>query len=334
MSEFRQNLATKEWVILSAERGKRPSDFVKEKLRREPVPPHKDDCPFCKGNEHMTAEPTLAYSREGEWVVRVVPNKFAALQPDQDTRRSCVGAFLSAHGFGIAEVVIEHPRHDLTPAKMEVDEVAMVLRAYRDRQQAISRNPNVNLVTIFRNHGPRAGTSLVHPHSQIIATPIVPPHVRNPWEQAIRYYDETGRCVYCDMMREELRQGYRIIAETERFVAFCPFAARSPYEARIYPKRHMPSFISMRDDDITGMAGILRDLLARLYFCLDDPDYNFIIRSAAIGDEDVRYLHWYMVVIPKISIPAGFEMGSGIYINSVAPEDSARALRETHITHA
>lgn len=334
MSEFRQNLATKEWVILSADRGKRPSDFIKEKPQREPAPPHKADCPFCRGNEHLTAEPTLIYSQEGQWVVRVVPNKFAALQPDQDTRRSLVGAFLSAHGFGIAEVVVEHPRHDLTLARMAVDEVATVLRAYRDRQQAISRNPNVNLVTIFRNHGPRAGTSLVHPHSQIIATPIVPPHVRNPWEQAIGYYDETGRCVYCDMMREELRQGYRIIAETERFVAFCPFAARSPYEARIYPKRHMPSFVSMKDDELGDMAGILRDLLARLYYCLDDPDYNFIIRSAAIGDEDVRYLHWYMVVIPKVSIPAGFEMGSGIYINSVAPEDSARALRETHINQA
>jgi UDPglucose--hexose-1-phosphate uridylyltransferase len=334
MSEFRQNMATKEWVILSADRGKRPSDFIKDNPRRQPVPPYKDDCPFCKGNEHLTVEPTLVYSEEGQWKVRVVPNKYAALQPDQDTRRACVGSFLTAHGFGIAEVVIEHPRHDLTLARMTVDDVATVLRAYRDRQQAISRNPNVNLVTIFRNHGPRAGTSLMHPHSQIIATPIVPPHVRNPWEQAVMYYDEHGHCVYCDMMKEEIAQKVRIITETDHFVAYCPFAARSPFEARLYPKRHMPSFVSMQDDEITEMAGILRDLLARLYHCLDDPDYNFIIRSAAIGDEDVRYLHWYMVVIPKVSIPAGFEMGSGIYINSVAPEDSALCLRETHIDHS
>ncbi len=326
MSEFRQNMATREWVILSADRGKRPSDFIREKPHRDPSPSYKEDCPFCKGNEHLTAEAKLVYAVEGEWQVRVVPNKYAALQPDANADRTEVGSFLSAHGFGIAEVVIEHPRHDLTLAAMEIDEVATVLRAYRDRQQAISRNDKVNLVTIFRNHGPRAGTSLAHPHSQIIATPIVPPHVRYPIEQAVLYYDQHGSCVYCDMVNEEIRQKVRLIAETPRFVAFCPFAARSPYEARLYPKQHMPSFVTMRDDELVEMADLLRDVLARLYHCLDDPDYNFIIRSSAIGDEDTRYLHWYMVIIPKISTPAGFEIGSGIYINSVAPEDAARSL--------
>jgi len=331
MPEFRQNLATKEWVILAAGRAKRPNDFAKDQTPRPSLPPYKNDCPFCRGNESLTAEPVYVLRRNGDWQVRVVPNKFAALQPTLDTARTLVGSFLSVAGFGIAEVIIEHPLHNQTLATMAVDDVAALLRTYRQRQTAISRDDKVNLVTIFRNHGARAGTSLEHPHSQIIATPIVPPHVRYPWEQAVMYYDQHGSCVYCDMMREEIRQQVRIIIETDHFVAFCPFAARSPYETRIYPKRHMASFISVRDDELTDMAAVLPTVLARLYHCVGNPDYNYIIRSAAIGDDDTRHLHWYMVIIPKISTPAGFEMGSGIYINSLAPEDAALCLRETKI---
>jgi UDPglucose--hexose-1-phosphate uridylyltransferase len=331
MPEFRQNMATKEWVIMAPERGKRPSELAKEGPRREKLPLHKDDCPFCTGNEKMTDEPTYLYEEGGQWQVRVVPNKFAALQPQLATTRSMVGSFLAAKGFGIAEVVIEHPRHNHTLALMTIDEVAAVLRAYRQRQFEISRNDKINIVTIFRNHGARAGTSLEHPHSQIIATPIVPPHVRYPIEQAVSYYDQFGRCVYCEMVEEELRQEERIIIDSRHFVAFCPFAARSPYETRIYPKRHRGGFAMITDEEVVELAQVLREVLAKLYVCLQDPDYNYIIRSAPIGDEDTRHLHWYMVIIPKISIPAGFEIGSGIYINTVAPEESARRLRETEV---
>ena len=328
MPEFRQNKATKEWVILAPERGKRPSDFIKEITPRNPLPPHKDDCPFCPGNEHLTYEPIYS-GRNGQ--VRVVPNKFAALQSDLDVNRKRVGSFLTAGGFGIAEVVIEHSRHNLTMALMEITEVAEVLRAYRERQIEISKNDRINLVTIFRNNGARAGTSLEHPHSQIIATPIVPPHVRYPMEQAVMHYDEFGCCVYCEMVNEEIRQRERIIVESRNFVAFCPFAARSPFECRIYPKRHKASYILIDDDEILELAGVLRETLARLYSGLNNPDYNYIIRSAPIGDHDTRYLHWYMVIIPKISTPAGFEIGSGIYINTTSPEDAAEFLREVEI---
>ncbi len=328
MPEFRQNLATKEWVILAPERGKRPSDFNKKLDHQSTLPAVKDDCPFCPGNEARTSSPLLVYEHDGDWQVRAVANKFAALQPNLDTNRVSVGAFLSADGFGIAEVVIEHRRHNLTLALMEVDDVAMVLKAYRERQTEISKNEKINLVTIFRNHGARAGTSLEHPHSQIIATPIVPPHVRYPMEQAILHYDKHGTCVYCDMVDEELRQRKRIIAETEHFVAFCPFAARSPFEARIYPKWHEASYMLISDEKITDLAQLLRDVLAKLYFSVGNPDYNYIIRSSPIGDENTRHQHWYMVIIPKITISAGFEIGSGIYINTISPEDCAQVLRE------
>ncbi len=333
MPEFRQNLATKEWVILATERGKRPSDWADEARKAEPrsVKPYEANCPFCVGNEGKTTEPVYIYPGSGAWQVRVVPNKFAALQRDLNPTRNLDGAFLAAEGYGIADVVIEHPRHDLTLATMAVGEVEQVLRAYVARQVDIDKDDRVNLVTIFRNHGARAGTSLEHPHSQIIATPIVPPHVRYPIERAMHHYDQYGRCVYCDMLQEEIRQGDRIIMETENFVAFCPFAAKSPFECRIYPKRHVASFFLLADSEVPELAGMLRTVLAKILHGLGNPDYNYIIRSAPVGDHDTRYLHWYMVIIPKITIPAGFELGSGIYINTVSPEDAAHFLRDTAI---
>jgi len=332
MPEFRQNMATKEWVILAPERGKRPTDMIKETEPQESLPSHKEDCPFCRGNEDQTADATYVYPESGDWQVRVVPNKYAALQPHLATTRTRTGSFLAAKGFGIAEVVIEHPNHNTTIALMKLDEIANVLRACRKRQIAMSWNEKINLVTIFRNHGRRAGTSLEHPHSQIIATPIVPPHVRYPLEQAVRHYDALGRCVYCDMIAEEINQGERMLIETQKFAAFCPFAARSPFECRIYPKVHKASFVLTDDDEINELSLVLRDVLRRLYFGLNNPDYNYVVRSSPIGDEDTRHLHWYMVIIPRISTSAGFEMGSGIYINTLSPEDSAGYLREVKIT--
>jgi UDPglucose--hexose-1-phosphate uridylyltransferase len=261
----------------------------------------------------------------------VVPNRFAALQPNLATTRFSVGRFLSAKGFGIAEVVIESAKHNLTIATMDIKELGNVLLAYRARLREISKNDKINLITIFRNHGPLAGTSLEHPHSQIIATPIVPPHVRYPMEQAVLHFDKHGTCVYCDMVKEEIDQQERVIAQTDYFVAFCPYAARSPFECRIYPKRHMASFSSIDGEEIMELAALLRELLARIDSGLNNPDYNYVLRSSPVGDEDTRHLHWYLVIIPKITIPAGFEIGSGIYINTVSPEDSARFLREVEI---
>jgi UDPglucose--hexose-1-phosphate uridylyltransferase len=326
--EFRQSLATKEWVILAPKRGERPSDTRERLPKKEPQPEYDPHCPFCVGNEAQTEKPNFILPSKKNWQVRVVPNKFAALDSKCVATRSSTGSFLSAKGFGIAEVVIEHPKHNLSPALMNNREVSNILKAYRQRQFEINKNENINLVTIFRNHGARAGTSLAHPHSQIIATPIVPPHVRYPMEQAISYYDMYGKCVYCEMVREEKRQKKRILAESENFIAFCPFASRSPFECRIYPKKHIPSFVLIKDYEIKELAAILRKVLYSLYKTLGDPDYNYIIRSAPIGDEDARYLHWYMFIVPKITIPAGFEIGSGIYINTFPPEEAARELRK------
>ncbi len=329
MPEFRQNPATKEWIILAPERGKRPKDSDTATSPRDSLPEYKEDCPFCRGNESMTTEPILELPSADDWRVRVVPNKFAALKRDLDPTREWHGRFLAADGYGVADVLIEHPKHNVSPAQMNDSEVELFLTAYRMRQRQINSDERINLVTIFRNYGAAAGTSLEHPHSQIIATPIVPPHVRYPIQQAVQHYDKYGSCVYCDMVNEELKQGERIISESEHFVAFCPYAARSPYECRIYPRRHVATYYLSSDEELADLAALLRSCLARLHIALGDPDYNYLIRSAPVGDHDTRYLHWYMVIIPKVSIRAGFEIGTGIYINTVAPEESARVLRET-----
>ncbi len=327
-SEFRQNMATKEWVILAPDRGNRPSDIMGQLPEKKKLPEYDPDCPFCLGNEVHTEKPVYILPSSGKWQVRVVPNKFAALNSELKATRIKVGSFLMAKGFGIAEVVIEHPKHNLSPALMSDSEVANILKTYQHRQIEIGKNDEINLITIFRNHGARAGTSLTHPHSQIIATPIVPPHVRYPMEQANSYHDMYGQCVYCDMIREEIEQKVRIIEESDNFLAFCPFASKSPFECRIYPKRHMPSYILLKNEEIKELASILREILSKLYSGLGDPDYNYIIRSSPIGDEAARYMHWYMVIVPKITIPAGFEIGSGIYINTVTPEEAAQFLRD------
>ena len=326
MPEFRQNMATKEWVILAPERGKRPKDIFDQSPIKESLPEKDINCPFCPGNENQTTAPVFSLPSKDNWQVRVVPNKFAALDPDLITDRTKIGLFLAAQGFGIAEVIIEHKKHNINPALMEPKEIENILMAYRQRQIEIGKNEKINLITIFRNHGQRAGTSLAHPHSQIIATPIIPPHVRYPLEQAVAHYDMYGSCVYCDMIKEEISQAKRILFNGEFFVAFCPFASRSPFECRIYPKKHQASFILIDDSELIELAKIIKHVLSGLYSRLNNPDYNYFIRSAPIGDHDTRHLHWYMVIVPKISIPAGFEIGTGIYINTVPPEDAAQYL--------
>jgi len=328
MPEFRQNLATREWVIIARERAKRPEQYKVATTRPAP-PPFSEKCPFCPGHEGQTPEPHLVVPKEGPWKIRVVPNRFAALVPELSPDRHRMGRYLFAEGYGIAEVVIETPRHDLSIATMRDETVASILDAYAERYRAIAHRPAINLITIFRNHGPLAGTSLEHPHSQIIATPIVPPHVQDPTNNAHAYFNNEGRCVFCDILTEETDVKVRTIEETEHFLCFVPFAARSPFETRIYPKRHWGAFSGTTPEERRDLGGALRRALGRIHRALNDPDYNFIIRSAPIMGEDVRYYHWYIVIVPKVTTPAGFELGTGIYINTSVPEDCAALLRDT-----
>jgi UDPglucose--hexose-1-phosphate uridylyltransferase len=341
MSELRQNTITKDWVIIAPERSKRPDQFkhrkVQDKRDGQDVK-EQTACPFCPGNEVMCGEAVLTYnqkdsgeSSQAKWSLRVVPNKFPALAEDGETSRITQGIgnfFIKMNGVGHHEVVIEHPEHFQTIATMSREAVEGILASYVERYQELSEDPCAQLITIFRNNGPRAGTSLRHPHSQIIASPIVPIHIRHVIEEAVRYFDTMGRCIYCAMIAQEKALEERIISETEHFISFAPFASRSPFEIWILPKRHRASFANISDVEKRDLAGVLRDTLSRLYHGLGDPDYNYMIHSAPYHEDPADYYHWHLQILPKLSELAGFELGSSIYLNTTSPEENARFLRE------
>jgi UDPglucose--hexose-1-phosphate uridylyltransferase len=333
MPQLRQDPTTKEWVIIAAERSKRPHDFKKAKILVGKSP-YKEDCPFCQGNEALTPHESLAYRSGGladsqGWWVRVIPNKFPALSPEGSWEiKEEKGFFRMMEGMGIHEVVIESPIHNQLLPLMEDKQVEEVLLAYRERYLALREDPRIKLIIVFKNHGEAAGTSLDHAHSQLVGTAVVPSNIRNKLEEAARYYDDHGRCVYCDSIQEELSFGKRIVMDTERFVVLQPFASRSPFETWILPKEHQASFGLISMEDSKRLARVLKATLLKLYSKLNNPDYNYVIHTAPIKDEQEDYYHWHLQIIPRLTTPAGFEMGSGIYINVSFPEETAQFLRE------
>ncbi len=337
MPTLRQDPATRLWSIIATERAKRPDDFVRHDEAAESLPSYDKNCPFCPGNESKTPEPVFSVpdseaTAGGKWAVRVVPNKFPALVRPHDegdtTRRIRKRMYLEMNGTGEHEVVIETPDHSKTIATLSEDEVAMIVRIYRDRFLALDRFAWNQLIIIFRNQGEGAGTSLLHPHSQIIGTPIVPEEIRRRLEESQRYYDDLGTCVYCDILDYELSEQVRVICSNSGFVALCPFASAVPFEIWILPRRHASSFGVLSDGEIPLLGQMLRDVLQRLYRLLGNPDYNYVIRSAPHHSAGEPHFHWYVEILPRLTTRAGFEIGSGININVVVPEQAAEQLRK------
>ena len=331
MSELRYNIISRDWVVIATDRAKRPLDFVKSKKETEPSPEHKDDCPFCPGNEGDGSDETLRFGDKKSWRVRSIYNKFPAFSPKVEIKRFNEGIHHSVSGYGATEVIVENPRHNLCMATMKDREVEDVIKAYKSRYEAIQNMKGIESIIIFRNHGASAGTSLEHPHSQLIATPIVPPQIRNRLDAAARFFDATGSCVFCYALAEELKDKKRIVLETERFVSFLPYAGASPFLTWIFPKRHMSSFADIDDAEIKDLSKILRSTLAKLYHGLNNPDFNYTIRSIPVNEKASAYFHWYLSIVPRISLPAGFELGSGIFINTSLPEESAEFLRRVNV---
>jgi UDPglucose--hexose-1-phosphate uridylyltransferase len=333
MSEIRQDPTTEEWVIIASERAKRPSDFVHQRLKPE-LPDFSPSCPFCPGNESMTPSETLLYQQQdgNGWQVRAFANKFAALSPDGKTIRNIKESFFTEMiGVGMHEVIVETPLHNKSLASMGEGEVLSVLKAYHERYQKLSQQPFAKLVIIFKNHGSAAGTSLEHSHSQIVVTPVVPKHIRTRHEVAIRYYDNHGRCLYSDLMEHELKSGKRIVMETEGFIAFHPFASQRPFETWILPKKRQASFDNISLEDLGSLTHVLQIILLKLRRGLNDPDFNYVIDTAPVGDENEPYYMWHMRIIPRLTELAGFEIGSGMYINTAVPEQTAQFMRELEV---
>ncbi len=336
MPELRQDSTTKEWVVIATERAKRPHDFIIGNKKKE-LPSFVASCPFCPGNESETPPEVLAYRDSGKandsgWRVRVTRNKYPALiRRGTIVREEKSRFFRRMDGVGVHEVIIESPFHNGLIPLMKDKGVEEILLAYRERYNALKKDPMVKLIIIFKNHGESAGTSLEHPHSQLVATPIVPMYIRRKYEVATSYYDDTGRCLNCDIVEEELKSGERIVIETDKFIVFHPFASHSPFETWIVPKRHLSSFGNVPTEDIIDLAKVLKTTLLKMYKSLNDPDFNYVIHTAPVDDENKNYYLWHIQILPRLTTVAGFELGSGIYINTALPEETAEFMRNVKI---
>jgi UDPglucose--hexose-1-phosphate uridylyltransferase len=329
--ELRKDPITRRWVIIATERAARPTDFP----AGEPVQNHSATCPFCEGQETKTPPEIAAVRRPGTarntpgWEVRVVPNKFPALRIEGTTATTFDGLFETMGGVGAHEVIIETPNHTLHPATMTPSQLGTALWMYRERYRDLDRDERFKYLLLFRNHGKPAGASLSHPHTQLIALPIVPKRATEELEGAQDHFAREGRCVYCDILGQEAEARKRVIYENDEFLVFAPFAAWCPFECWILPKHHEASFGNLSDAQMPRLADAMHQTLGRLYQCLNNPPYNFIIHTAPYDTKVGHFYHWHIEVIPRLSQVAGFEWGTGFYINAVPPEDSARYLRDT-----
>lgn len=327
MPELRQNVATKEWVIIATERARRPEEFAQaSKERVEDRPSHSATCPFCPGNEELDLE-RLRLPGQDDWTVRVVRNRYPALNEEADLIWQSSFSYPTMMGVGYHEIVVESRQHNTSPATETIEELAQTLRAFQIRGQAFSDDPRIAHIIYFKNHGLSAGASLVHPHAQMLGLPVLPSNVHSRMLEAQSYYAEHGACVICQMRALEEHDAVRVIASTEHFTAFIPYAAFSPFHLWIVPKQHRASFLDATPQELTDLAGMLRLILHKIYVGLNDPDYNYVLRSAPPSERGAAYTHWYVAVIPRVTRTAGFEMGTGMFINTALPEASAQFLR-------
>lgn len=332
MPELRQNLATKEWVIIASERSHRPQEFV-EKARRltHERDAHSASCPFCPGNEHETPGELLRWPGEGPWKLRVFSNRYPALNANGARVYCNEGVQRKLSGVGAHEVLVETTHHNVTPALQTPEGLARTLKAFQTRGRELQLDSRIEYVSYFKNHGPAAGASLEHAHCQILGLPMVPHRIRNRIEELRRTIDDEGGCPLCAMLELEETQGERLVAVNECFVAFVLYAAFSPFHMWILPRRHGPTFLDQTPGELMALARIMREVLSRIYVGLNDPDFNWLIHSAPRRDSSSAYLHWYVSLIPRVTKQAGFELGSGMSINPALPEESARFLREVAV---
>ncbi|MEM3955124.1 MAG: DUF4921 family protein [Candidatus Bathyarchaeia archaeon] len=338
INELRRDYIIDRWVVIASQRRKRPTDFIVERPRER----RSAECPFCPGNENSTPPASLVYllssdgsirrdedrgeERHKNWIVRCFPNLYPAFSPIKlESMSNIQGKFehVRLDALGYHEVLVESPNHDEHPSVARVGQLIHAINALKDRTKFFMEKDFVKYVSIFRNHGASAGASLSHAHMQIIAMPIIPKIVFEEYSASKRYYEDNGRCIFCDIMVKE-RGTERLIYENNAFMVFAPWASINPFEFWIFPKRHQSTIIDMRDDDVKDFAVTLRLCLGGLRGLLNDPPYNLGFHMMP-GE----HYHWHVEVYPALSIWAGFEKSTGTYINIVPPEEAARCLRES-----
>ncbi|OGW26579.1 MAG: galactose-1-phosphate uridylyltransferase [Nitrospinae bacterium RIFCSPLOWO2_12_FULL_47_7] len=332
MPELRKDPIVDRWVIISTERGKRPFDFPTTKLMTQ-----KGFCPFCYESESKSPPEILAFRPSGSapnspgWELRVVPNKYPALKIEGDIDRVGDGMFDKMNGIGAHEVIIETPNHgmaleDLTPKNIE-----NCFWAFKERITDLKKDARLRYILIFKNHGEAAGATLEHTHCQLIALPIVPELVTQEITAARRHYEYKERCIFCDLIAQERGAKSRIVMENDYFIALCPFAPRFPFETWILPKHHSSKFESNGTSIFPVLAQTLKAVLLKMKSALNAPPYNFVLHSSPVKEDCENYYHWHIEIMPKLTKMAGFEQGTGFYINTTSPEDAAETLRNTKV---
>jgi len=330
MPELRKDPVLGRWVIISTERAKRPKDFKSAPEKKKITP---KECPFCPGNEVATPPEIFAIRRDNSesntpgWTLRVIPNKFPALRIEGEINRRGEGIYDRMNGIGAHEVIIETPDHAKDLADMEADGFEDVVRAYQHRLLDLKKDERLRYVMIFKNFGAAAGASLEHSHSQLIATPVVPKRVMEEMDGAKRYFEYRERCIFCDIIVQETKNRKRLICENNSFILICPFAPRFPFECWILPRNHLSNFEDATAEQLKDLAAILKDCLMRLKKALNTPPYNYVIHTAPITVRGIDFYHYHLEIIPVLTHIAGFEWGTGFYINPTGPEDSAAYLR-------
>ena len=333
MSELRRDPIIGRWNIIETDAPSGPENFE--------IDPHAlsgSKCPFCYGNEALTPPEIYALRSPGStvngqgWNLRVVANKFPALKIEGDLARRGVGVFDLCNGVGAHEVIVETPDHHRQMADLTLDEVSNVLTAFKARSLDLRGDRRLKYTLIFKNFGLSAGASLEHTHSQLIALPIVPKRVQEELKGSERYFDFKDRCPYCDMLSQEFQDDRRLVCDNRSFAAFCPFMSSFPFEIWILPKDHQADFAKIQTEAIADFARILKETLLRIRVVLQDPSYNFIIHTAPIESRERDEYHWHLELIPKLTKVAGFEWGTGFYINPTPPEASAQLLRTAILT--
>ena len=332
MSQLRRDPITGRRIIVNISDAKKPEEFdLKPQVKRSGT------CPFCPGNEKMTP-PEIESVREVNtppdtpgWSVRVVSNKFPALRIEGDLDKRGIGLYDMTNGVGAHEVIIENPDHNRELCDLTDHEVEKVIWAYRNRSLDLKGDKRFKYILIFKNYGASAGATLEHPHSQLIALPIIPKRVGEELRWAERYYEYRGRCVFCDMIHQEIEERERIIAENKSFIAFAPFVSRFPFEFSIFPKIHGAEFSYIQKEEVVDLARILKETLLRMKLALKDTSYNFIIHTSPIDYREEADYHWHIEVMPRLGRTAGFEWGTGFYLNQTPPEIAAWALREVSL---
>ncbi len=341
MSRLRKDPIVGRWIIISASRPKQPRDYSFEEPPDDMTPA---ECPFCGGNESKTP-PEIASFRPDRsapntpgWWVRVVPSKFPVLQVEGSLEREGSDTYDWMNGIGAHEMIIESPEHAVRLEDLPESQIEKVLWAYRDRILDLERDNRLRYVLIFKNQGWSAGSTLNHTHSQIIATPVIPNLVKEKLDGAKSYYDYKERCIFCDIIRQELATRERVVEETRHFVVLAPFAPRFPFETWIYPKKHTCSYVDITKEEIMDLSITLRTTLRKFGIVLNNPPYNFTLYTApnriprsghwhTLSDD----FHWHLEIVPRLMRVAGFERGSGFYINPTPPEMAAKHLRDAKV---